>query len=116
MQRPIPSGSGALLSPCSSVLHDSVTGGCRLGGRRTTGSKPILNSSMAISKRLAAIKNFGIDPWISIRELNKDAWHRRVEGVAFSGRQPCGRRCNGCGLYVAAGYIDAIRSFREILD
>ena len=51
---PSPSGSGALQSPCSSVPHGLVTGGCRLAGHRTTGSKPTLSSSMGILKRPAA--------------------------------------------------------------
>jgi alkanesulfonate monooxygenase SsuD/methylene tetrahydromethanopterin reductase-like flavin-dependent oxidoreductase (luciferase family) len=52
---PSPSGSGVLLNPRSSALHGSVTGGCRLVGHRMTRSKPILSSSMAILRKLAAI-------------------------------------------------------------
>ena len=55
MQRPIPIWYGGAAEPVLGAARLGLTGGCQVVGHRTIGLKPTSSSSMAISKRLAAI-------------------------------------------------------------
>src|SRR2546422_443740 len=61
-------------------------------------------------------KNFGIDPWISIQGLNKDEWHHRVEAWRTMGASHVAVNTMGAGFTSPQAHIDAIRSFREVLN
>ena len=61
-------------------------------------------------------KNFGIDPWINIQGLNKDEWHRCVEAWRALGASHVAVNTMGAGFTSPQAHIDAIRSFREVLD
>ena len=61
-------------------------------------------------------KNFGIDPWISIQGLNKDEWRRRVGAWRALGATHVAVNTMGAGFTSPQAHIDAIRSFRDILD
>ena len=60
-------------------------------------------------------KNFGIDPWISVQGLSKDAWHQRVEAWGTLGASHVAVNTMGAGFASPQAHIDAIRSFREVL-
>ena len=60
-------------------------------------------------------KNFGIDPWISVQGLNKDAWHRRVEAWRTLGASHVAVNTMGAGFTSPQAHMDAIRAFREVL-
>jgi probable F420-dependent oxidoreductase len=61
-------------------------------------------------------QGFGIDPWISIQGLNKDEWRRRFEAWRALGASHIAVDTMRAGFTSPQAHIDAIRSFREILD
>ncbi len=60
--------------------------------------------------------NFGIDPWISIQGLQKDEWRRRVEAWRILGASHVAVDTMRAGFTSPQAHIDAIRSFRDVLD
>jgi probable F420-dependent oxidoreductase len=61
-------------------------------------------------------KSFGIDPWISIAGLDKDEWCRRVEAWNGLGASHVAVDTMRAGFTSPQAHIDAIRSFRDVLD
>jgi len=61
-------------------------------------------------------QQFGIDPWISIQGLDKDAWHQRVEAWRTLGASHVAVDTMRAGLPSPRAHIDAIRAFREVLN
>jgi probable F420-dependent oxidoreductase len=61
-------------------------------------------------------KSFGIDPWISIAGLDKDEWRRRVEAWRGLGASHVAVDTMRAGFTSPQAHIDAIRSFRDVLD
>jgi hypothetical protein len=59
---------------------------------------------------------FGIDPWISIQGLNKDECRRHVEAWRALGASHVAVDTMRAGLRSPQAHIDAIRSFRDVLD
>lgn len=60
--------------------------------------------------------SFGIDPWISIGGLEKDEWSRRVEAWRGLGASHVAVDTMRAGFNSPQEHIDAIRSFRDVLD
>jgi hypothetical protein len=61
-------------------------------------------------------QHFGIDPWISMKGLQQDEWHRRVEAWRALGASHVAVDTMGAGFTSPQAHIDAIRAFRAILD
>ena len=61
-------------------------------------------------------QSFGIDPWISIGGLDKDEWHRRVGAWRELGASHVAVDTMRAGCDSPQAHIDAIRSFRDVLD
>ncbi len=61
-------------------------------------------------------QSFGIDPWISIGGLEKDEWRRRVEAWRGLGASHVAVDTMRAGFTSPQAHIDAIRSFRDVLD
>ena len=61
-------------------------------------------------------KSFGIDPWISIAGLDKDEWRRRVKAWRGLGASHVAVDTMRAGFTSPQAHIDAIRSFRDVLD
>jgi probable F420-dependent oxidoreductase len=61
-------------------------------------------------------KSFGIDPWISIAGLDKDEWRRRVEAWRGLGASHVAVDTMRAGFTSPQAHMEAIRSFRDVLD
>ena len=61
-------------------------------------------------------QRFGIDPWISIQGLDQDAWRQRVEAWRGLGASHVAVDTMRAGYTSPQAHIDAIRSFRDVLD
>lgn len=116
IQRPIPIWFGGAAEP---VLKRAA----RLGDGWMPAGRPPDDRVKASIEQLHGYleeagrdrKNFGIDPWISIKGLNKDEWYRRVEAWRALGASHVAVDTMGAGFTPPQAHIDAIRSFREIL-
>ena len=59
---------------------------------------------------------FGIDPWISIQGMHRDEWRERVQAWRQLGATHIAVDTMRAGFVSPQAHIDAIRSFREVLD
>ena len=117
IQRPIPIWFGGAAEP---VLKRAA----RLGEGWMPAGRPPDDRVKAYIEQLHGYleeagrdrKNFGIDPWISIQRLNKDEWHRRVEAWRTLGASHVAVNTMGAGFTSPQAHIDAIRSFRDVLN
>jgi probable F420-dependent oxidoreductase len=117
IQRPIPIWFGGAAEP---VLKRAA----RLGDGWMPAGRPPDDQVKAYIEQLHGYleeagrdrKNFGIDPWINIQGLNKDEWHRRIEAWRTLGASHVAVNTMGAGFTSPQAHIDAVRSFREVLD
>src|SRR5262249_601887 len=117
IQRPIPIWFGGAAEPAlkrAARLGDGWMPGGRSPDDR---AKPYIEQLHAyLDEAGSDRKTFGIDPWINIQGLNKDEWHRRVEAWRALGASHVAVSTMGVGFTSTQAHIDAIRSFREVLD
>lgn len=59
---------------------------------------------------------FGLDPWISIGGLDQDEWRRRVVAWRDLGATHVAVDTMRAGFTSPQAHIDAIRTFRNVLD
>jgi probable F420-dependent oxidoreductase len=117
VQRPIPLWFGGWAEP---VLQRAA----RLGdGWMPAWMAPDDRASACIEKLHGYLEKagrdrgaFGIDPWISIQGLNKDECRRHVEAWRALGASHVAVDTMRAGLRSPQAHIDAIRSFRDVLD
>ena len=117
IQRPIPIWFGGAAEP---VLKRAA----RLGDGWMPAGRPPDDRVKAYIERLHRYleeagrdrKNFGIDPWISIQGLNPEQWRQRVEAWRALGASHVAVDTMRAGFTSPQAHIDAIRSFRGILD
>jgi probable F420-dependent oxidoreductase len=117
IQRPIPIWFGGAAEP---VLKRAA----RLGEGWMPAGRPPDDRVKAYIEQLQGYleeagrdrKKFGIDPWISIQGLNRDEWRRRVEAWRALGATHVAVDSMRAGFTSPQAHIDAIRSFRDILD
>ena len=62
------------------------------------------------------LAQFGIDPWISIQGMHRDEWRERVQAWRQLGATHIAVDTMRAGFVSPQAHIDAIRSFREVLD
>jgi alkanesulfonate monooxygenase SsuD/methylene tetrahydromethanopterin reductase-like flavin-dependent oxidoreductase (luciferase family) len=117
IQRPIPIWYGGAAEP---VLKRAV----RLGdGWMPAGRPPDDRVKAYIAQPHAYLeelgrdpKGFGIGPWISIQGFDRDEWRRRVEAWRALGATHVAVDTMRAGFAPPQAHIDAIESFRGILD
>jgi probable F420-dependent oxidoreductase len=116
IQRPIPIWFGGSAEP-------ALRRAARLGdGWMPSGKKPDDAKKLVdqLEKFLQEAgrdrKDFGIDPWISIAGLQRDEWRQRVEAWRALGATHIGVDTMRAGFKSPQEHIDAIRSFRDVLN
>lgn len=117
IQRPIPIWFGGFTDPAikrAARLADGWLPGGRPPDDSLKRHMELLHQSLDEAGRDRG--KFGIDPWISIRGLNKDEWHQRVQIWRELGATHIAVDTMRAGFTSPKAHIDAIRSFTEVLD
>ena len=117
IQRPIPIWFGGAADP---VLKRAA----RLGEGWMPAGRPPDDRAKAYIEQLHRYleeagrdrTSFGIDPWISIGGVNNEEWRRRVEAWRTLGASHVAVDTMRAGFTSPQAHINAIRSFREVLD
>ena len=117
VQRPIPVWFGGVANPVlerAARLGDGWMPAGRLPDDEMRGHVERLHGYLSDNGRDP--QSFGIDPWISILDLSQDVWRQRVQAWRDLGASHVAIDTMRAGFKTPQEHMDAIRSFRDVLD
>jgi probable F420-dependent oxidoreductase len=116
IQQPIPIWFGGIAEPALRRAARLADGWMPAGRKPDDFMKQTIEQlELFLEEAGRGSKPFGIDPWVSIQGLEKDEWAKRVQAWRQLGATHIAVDTMRAGFESPQAYIDAIRSFREVL-